>query len=303
MIGLLDPALLLPRGANSTGEQQLTQEVDEIVRICRDHRIELPALDEYWDELWGGLGRALQRTLVDHRAQRALDELRRLGRPPTMRPLDPWCGRVYGFRQLFCDLGEAGDWTDRMTRAVLRATLVGRPTVLLVRRMLGRNLERHASAESVIEEPTRWVVQLHVRGAAPRVVPCVHHRRNLVDDLRWTTRFDWRLPGQADGARYPFCPPTHWWKRRVEAVRTMESRPVWLDRLGGGWARPNIRGGSGYHWDVYITDAELAERIGLTQLNIVEFGAPAAQGRPGFIHHLPGKKKARLRDDTGWSCP
>ena len=82
----------------------------------------------------------------------------------------------------------------------------------------------------------------------------------------------------------------------------MESRPVWIDERGYGWARPNIMGGKGHHWDVYITDVKVAERIGLSQLNIVEFGAPPEQGRPGSLHHLPKQKQGRLRDDTGWTC-
>jgi hypothetical protein len=150
--------------------------------------------------------------------------------------------------------------------------------------------------------PTRWVVQVHVKGAEPTAIPCVHCRRNLREGLRWTTRFDPRLPAEADGAKYPFCPPRNWWRRDVAVVQTQESRPVWVDQKNYGWARPNISGGQGHHWDVYITDTNVAERIGLAQLNIVEFGAPVGEGEPGSIHHLPKQKRARLRDDGGWSC-
>lgn len=302
MIGVLDPALLLPRGPGPTAEQDFVDEVDEVLRICREYDIEVPTLDEYWPDLWRMLGRPLADSLSQPRAKQALDQLRRLGRTTKVSPLDSWRGRVYGFRHLFADLGDAGDWTDRMTRAVIRATTSRRPTVLLVRRLLDRNLICHAAGDSTIHEPNRWLVQLHVGGATPQTVPCVYHRRNLFDGLRWTTRFDWRLAAEADGARYPFCPPQNWWKRDIAAVRTVESRPVWLDCKGNGWARPNITGGRGYHWDVYITDVNLAARIGLAQLNIVEFGAPIRERSPGDIHHLPTKKKARLRDDSGWSC-
>lgn len=85
-------------------------------------------------------------------------------------------------------------------------------------------------------------------------------------------------------------------------MTTMESKPVYLDAKGNGWARPNINEGKGHHWDVYIRDAALAERIGLDQLNVVEVGAPPKEGPPGSIHHVPAKKKGRLLDDSGWTC-
>ncbi len=82
----------------------------------------------------------------------------------------------------------------------------------------------------------------------------------------------------------------------------MKSRPVWLDCKGNAWARPNIPEGRGHHWDVYISDTQLAERIGLRQLNVVGFGGPASEGAPGLIHHVPTAKQSRLRDDAGWTC-
>ena len=195
-----------------------------------------------------------------------------------------------------------GDWSDRMVRAVVRAMTARQPTVLLTRAMVGRNLLRHAAGDSTIDESIRWLLHLRVRGAAPTSIPCVRQRRNLQPGLSWTTRFDPRLPAELDGAEYPFCPPERWWRGDVDAVRTMQSRPVWVDARGYGWARPNITRGRGHHWDVYITDVKVAERIGLDQLNIVEFGAPADQGQPGSLHHLPRQKQGRLRDRTGWTC-
>ena len=99
----------------------------------------------------------------------------------------------------------------------------------------------------------------------------------------------------------------------IEAVQTMESRPVWIDGKGYGWARPNINEGSGHHWDVYITDLNIAERIGLAQLNIVEYGAPskektsltrAGSGRCLLSRRSPSRPPGPARtDQTGRTVP
>lgn len=203
-----------------------------------------------------------------------------------------------------------------MTRALARASASSDiDTVLLTRRMSKRNLEIHQVENSRLEEVTRWVLYVSMGGGPPRAVYCIHHPRNLPKELRWTTRYDWRLPSTRDGARFPFCPPDRWWKGRstneavaseskgtfVDAVVTMKSKPVFLDAKGNGWARPNINEGKGYHWDVYLTDP-LEERIGLSQLNIVGFGGPPGEKAPGEIHHTGQKKKGRLLDDSGWTC-
>ena len=41
---------------------------------------------------------------------------------------------------------------------------------------------------------------------------------------------------------------------------------------------------------------------GVDQLNIVEYGAPATEGRVGHLHHVPSKKEGKVHD-VGWSCP
>lgn len=300
MLGVLDPALFLPRPGE---EQRLEAELDHVTRLCHEGRIELPALEEYWPELWKQHGSKLERSLASRRARQALRELRKRGTPPQgLPPLRPVAGRVYGLRTMF-DLDALGPgWLGRMTKALARASSTGAPTVLLTRRMQGRNLRSHAAAESQLDEVTRWVLYLHLSGSAPRSVHCVQHPRNLSPDLRWTTRFDWRLPAAEDSARFPFCPPAAWWKQSTPAVTTVRSKPAFIDAKGNGWARPNINDGKGHHWDVYIADEELTRRIGLDQLNIVEVGAPPSEGSPGSIHHVPTKKKGRLRDDSGWSC-
>jgi hypothetical protein len=302
MIGVLDPALLVPR---APGHEMLDIELTDVVQLCHSSGIKLPTLEEYWSDLWLEFGEPLRRSTSNPLTRRALNELQKLGRPPKgipPCPITPDRNRVYGLLQMF-DIPELGaGWVDKMTHALARASASGSPAVLITRRMEGRNLRVHQAENSRLEEVTRWVLYLHMSGSPPRSVYCFHHPRNTSTALRWTTRYDWRLPAVNDGARYPFCPPAKWWKGSVDAVGTMNSKPVFLDTQGNGWARPNINDGRGYHWDVYLNDPNLSERIGLSQLNIVGFGGPQAEKAPGSIHHISPKKKGRLRDDSGWSC-
>lgn len=302
MIGILDPALLLPRPGE---EDRLEAEIDEVLQICRRGDVVLPTFEEYWPALWKDLGGTLHRSSSSHRVRRAIDELRKLGCAPRGMPPLPGTlgkGRAYGLRKLFEIPELSPGWLDTMTTVLVRATATGAPVVLITRRMLGRNLRAHQADDSRIEEVTRWVLYLHMAGAPPRAVYCIHHRRNLSTELRWTTRYDWRLPASADGASHPFCPDAAWWKGAVRVVKTVRAKPAFLDAKGYGWARPNINAGKGYHWDVFITDPSVAERVGLDHLNIVEYGAPPKEKSPGTIHHTSGKKEPRLRDDTGWTC-
>lgn len=302
MIGILDPALLLPRPGE---EGRLEAEIDEVVRICRQGGVFLPKFEEYWPALWKELGHPLRRSSSNPRVQRAIDEVHKLGCEPRGMPLPPGAqpkGRTYGLRELFEIPQLRPGWLDTMTAVLVRALALGAPVVLITRRMVDRNLRVHQASDSRIEEVTRWVIRLHLTGAPPRAVYCIHHRRNLSTELRWTTRYDWRLPASADGASHPFCPHATWWKRAVRVVKTVRSKPAFLDAKGNGWARPNINSGKGYHWDVFITDPAMAEQIGLDHLNIVEYGAPPKESAPGTIHHTSGKKEPRLRDDTGWTC-
>ncbi len=170
---------------------------------------------------------------------------------------------------------------------------------MFCRRVNGRNLVIHTAGNSTLHENTRWVLHVQPSGVGPRQVLCVYHPRNLREP--WTARFDWRLPTVADGARYPFCVPNDWWKGSITAFRTVASRHAWVDAHDNGWARPNINGGAGYHWDVFIHNAPAQQAIGVAQINVVEFAAPSTERNPGHLHHVPSAKQAAVTD-AGWSC-
>lgn len=295
IIGLLDPALFLPRDS-----EDVQRDFDFVLQICRKHKIELIPFSEYWSGLWSSLARPLEKALSPE-AKRSLQELRKLQSNIAIPALQPQAGKVWrrGFEQLFGASSFSQSWEEPMMQAALRALSADHDVILLTRKMSGRNLECHASGGSTLDEITRWMLYVQPKGMGYKRILCVHHYRNLQE--KWTVRFDWRLPTVSDGANYPFCPPEKWWLARTPSYRTIRSKPAWLDKLDNGWARPNIPGGAGYHWDVFIGPPQLQEAIGLDQINVVEFGAPVKEGKAGQIHHVPQEKQGKLTG-KGWTC-
>ena len=311
MIGLLDPAFLLPR-SGPEGEQELVRELDLVARMCQLHGIVVPPFEEYWPHLWSTLGRSLEQSLGRPDAKSAVRQIRRLGEVSGGLILTgngkAATGQAWrrGFSALFGWGPLKGDWEQRMAEAAVHAaTIANDRVVLLVRRVVNRNITEHSACNTAgqtttLQENTRWVLHIQPTVLGHRRISCIHHPRNLTQP--WTSRFDWRLPVVADGARYPFCPPDRWWNASTQAVRTVSATPAWLDCVQNGWARPHIGGGAGYHWDVYIQVPTWSQAIGVNQVNVVEFGGPRAEGTPGTLHHVPSNKAARV-NDCGWSCP
>jgi hypothetical protein len=298
VIGLLDPMLFIARD-----EAEIVGELDLILLTCRKYKIELTPLGEYWSSLWHDFGSKLERQLSPH-AKRTLQALRQAAPKSDQHvsPLPPNAGTAWrrGFTDLFGAPYLQPQWADRMALAVIRALSSGQETVMFSRRLIGRNLVVHRTVNCTLHENTRWLLHVQPCGVGHRHVLCVYHPRNLSE--RWTTRFDWRLPSISDGARYPFFAPDHWWKGSTKAVRTICSKPAWVDARGNGWARPNINNGAGYHWDVFIQDLQTQQEIGVNQINVVEFGAPHSEGCPGSLHHTPSAKQSSVQD-KGWECP
>ena len=304
MIGLLDPALFLPR-TGEDAEAALAKELDLVLRTCRLHTVHLPPFPEYWPDLWR-LGRDLDRSLTRPDAKAALRELRRLGDLSSTMVAGPAPeGKVWrkGFAALFDWPPLDHGWEERMAEAAVRAAIAAAANrervVLLVRRVPSRNVKVHSAGKVELHENTRWMVYIQPRRLGPQAIPCVHHPRNI--GVAWTTRFDWRLSADSKSARYPFCRPDRWWSGETIAWRTVQGKPAWLDAQDNGWCRPNIPGGAGYHWDVFVRVTSLSEALGVDQINVVQFGAPASEGAPGHLHHIPSKKSGRVRD-CGWDC-
>ena len=298
MIVILDPAFFFFRPWDQANESDLRSDLRRMISFIKDTKARLVAGGEYWNPLWLELIKPLQSNYRN--LDRDFAELRKLKTEEKLVPLRAR-HRVWGFRPMFdCPALPLGSvWADRMSRTVLQYASFSEEIVLYSKPVVGRNLIRHCAENSVIYESTRWRLYIQPRTANPLAVPCVNHIRHVA--LPWTARYDWRLPAEQDGARYPFCPPIQWWKRTVSAVKTVKSKPAFIDRRGSAWVRPNIPDGAGHHWDVFITNVALADKIGLNHVNIVEFGAPFDEGAPGTIHHFPERERGKVKD-SGWDC-
>lgn len=299
MIAVLDPAFFSASGDEPAEEGRVRGDVAAALAFLRATGAELVQVDPYWVPLWAELIRPLTIRWPGLRS-----DFGTLRRAAVRRPLAP-CPEgphVWGFGPMFDrpDLGLGPEWAQRMAVSVVRLHLAtGRPVVLFTRPVVGRNLIRRRAGHSTIDEVGRWRLYIQPRTPQAVAIPCVWDGRQVA--VPWTARFDPRLPGEPDGARYPFCPPARWWKRDVTAVRTHTGKPAFIDARGCGWARPNIPLGAGYHWDVFLSDTQRAEAVGVDQVNIVESGAPSTEGRAGDIHHTPSDKQSKLVD-CGWSC-
>ncbi|MWV15201.1 hypothetical protein F3I16_03995 [Pseudomonas sp. L-22-4S-12] len=290
---LLDPILFELRP-----EAQVVEDLNKVLSICRMPDTFMPELHEYWNYIWSELARDLISTLSPQ-GKRPIYEIQKFAKPDNIIPPYKSDGNVWksGFEEMFGSTDDS-QWPERMANAILRAVSSGHEAVLVTRLKAGRNLVIRNAGNSTLDEVTRWMLHVQIKQHGHKQVLCVHHPRNL--QIRWTTRYDWRLPAIEDrGGNYNFTPQQRWWKGSTTAFRVSNSKYCWIDELDNGWARPNIVGGSGYHWDVYISKQGLVERIGLNQINVKEYGSSLAEGLPGQIHHIPDNKKARFQD-RGW---
>lgn len=308
MIALLDPALFLRPGRPgiplaAQDEAALLTELRGVLAAMRIAGADLAAVDGYWSPLWTEIIGPLQRRMKTVDGPKLLQELRKAGRTyEGLGPVAPGT-RIWGFRAMFGHgSGVPAEWEERLAVAAARLVAIGRPLLVLTRLVEGRNLHTHmGKAHSSIAEVTRWRLSVRPpRSAASTHIPCVRAPSQI--QRPWTVRFDPRLPTDRDLVRYPFCLPQRWDRRDIVAVRTFSSAPAWVDVAGRGWERPNIPEGRGHHWDVFLDSPHDVGRVGVDQLNIVEFGAPPREGTPGTIHHVPAAKAGRVTD-VGWGCP
>jgi hypothetical protein len=305
MIGVLDPKLFewgTPTNPlTSAEEESFIRIIGDVVRTTREFGVELLTTGEYWLRLWADFVTPLVARLCTPEGRGVVAELRKVGGRRTTYPAAPPATRVWGFRTMFGTGALPTGWEDRMADAVSRGVAAGHTVVLFTRLVRGRNLFVHTGKQHVrIDEVTRWRLYVRTPGAPQHVgIDCIRNAHQL--RRRWTIRIDPRLPTSEDGARYPYCLPPDWYRGRCVVVATKLSAPAWVDAQGRGWTRPNIPNGKGYHWDVFFSDPALTASIGVDQLNIVEVGAPKAEGTPGSLHHVPTTKASKVTD-KGWNC-
>jgi hypothetical protein len=307
VIALLDPAMFVWGAPDSdlsrADEAKLEALLGLALQAARAANARITPVETYWNTMWRELVEPLRKRLQTSSARAAIDELRKRAGQPTTFPAAPPSTRVWGFLTMFGHIATMpAAWVDRMASAASQAIASGQPVMLLVRLVPSRNMAIHTGKQHVmIEEVTRWRLYVRLLGAASHTpIDCVRSPAQV--RRPWTIRYDERLPTSADHARYAFCLPPDWHRGRITAVGTRASVPAWLDAVGRAWTRPNIPGGAGYHWDVFLEDPEDVAAVGTAQLNVVAYGAPPAEGIPGDLHHVPTDKQGRVRD-VGWSCP
>jgi hypothetical protein len=290
MLAVIDPCLFDVRDPVSARAMR------EVVGMLRSYKMRIPDVPSYWPKVVQGFLAPLSKKVQgDPEYDRHIKMLLGFAQSMSLPELPPRVS-VWDFKTMFLPLGEP--WLETMRRIVSGCVLSGEDTVLVTRLIEGRNMKTHPHGKVVLEEKTCWNLRVR-RPPSSTIVPVwnVVRARNM--DVKWTCRYDDRLPSSSDNATFPFCPSAGWEKSSIVAFRVHESRPAWLDSHGNYWARPST--GAGHHWDVYL-DADLEEEYGLGQLNIVEWGAPPKEGAAGSIHHVPAGKKGRLNKRTGWTC-
>lgn len=302
MIVIVDPALFLTQTMQGPlmpeEEATIVAAIDDLRRICRDHRGVIPNAPWYWNELRRDLvGPLIVRAKPGSPLRQRLDFMsEQAGSVSLFAKPHQGVTKLWGVKPLFDWPRLPAKWLGIMERLLIGCAQNQDESIFVTRLFPGRNILEHAVGRCTLTEKTRWQIQIHVPGHPPRHVRCVRNLRNM--KILWTTRYDEKLPDTGD---FPFCPPPNWWRRGTTSCRTFESKPAWLDRFGSGWAQPAT--GGDYHWDVFFDAPHLKESVGLNQLNIVAWGNTEPGKVPGRIHHMPKDKKAHLRDGAGWVCP
>jgi hypothetical protein len=285
---LIDPYIFLPTKGLSYSAQRLKEvkaNLKNILLINRHLKYDLVVDQAHWKDIEKRYLRVLTSAFNDPELNVALISLRSI-----IKKVDTTVvGNIHtwGVKPLCYDFASEEDtgFGDFIARAAVYCIIQYGRANLFVEETLGRNIHEHSAGHSRIKERLRWRVYVSragLNGAVP--VSCIYSPRNI--EIPWTTRFDIFLP---DTGEYSFVPPANWHLRSTVAVVTKQSKPVFLDASGNGWAAPNTPG-QAYHWDVYLTDPKWAAARGTDQINVTRYGAPESQGVSGTIHHVPTGK-------------
>lgn len=289
---VLDPQFFridaIPGTAFESRLNHLKVSLKKLLSICQNSQLNIAIEQNAWRYLEKNRIKPIVDLANDHELNVALSVLRQryLSQIPA---IDITGCRTWGIKPLFNGLLNSEDLllANSVTASILYITTTGAEPYFFIHDEFGRNIVRHSTAYSAINEIIRWRIYLTAPNLpGPQYATCIRHQRNLA--IPWTTRYDVTLP---DAGSYFFVPPNDWHKRSRHAVRTIRSKPAFIDSLGNGWANPNTPGVP-EHWDLFIEDANMASNIGLNQLNICKYLSPIKPG--GEIHHVPGKKASRL---------
>lgn len=267
---------------------RLKSELKKLLMICQSSQLKIAVERKAWKHLEINRIRPIVELAQDHELNVALSVLRQRYIAPIPETSTVGC-RTWGIKPLFNGLQSHEDvlLANAVTASILYIATTKVASYFFICDEVGRTYVRHSTGHSTINEIVRWRVYLTAPGlAGPQHATCMRTSRNLA--VPWTTRYDAALP---DAGKYCFRPPPDWFKRSTQAVRTIRSKPAFVDERGNGWVDPNTPGIS-EHWDLLIEDANMAKETGLDQLNVWKYLGASKPG--GEIHHVPGKKMSKL---------
>jgi hypothetical protein len=286
---IIDPYLFSRDCINGETEAQhaerLLRQLTFVEFICQRMQWRVVVEKNLWREIEVRLIRKLPYQAGDPRLRTAVTKFRQnLDMKVSGTKIS---GVAWGVKSLFHGIKSSDD--EMYSRFVVESAAIARTVssdvYIFVEQRLGRNVFKTGTGESWLYEKTHWRLYASISGSAPFVIPCVTCLRNI--DVPWTARVDIDLP---DVGTYRYKPVSNWESGRVDCIKTMESKKVWLDVDGNGWARPST-GGEPEHWDVYVKDNRLLKKVVLKQINITRFGVRSQDNTPGEVHHTPEKKR------------
>ncbi|MEX3004390.1 hypothetical protein [Serratia fonticola] len=285
---LIDPYIFLPaKGGDYNAEKvrKIKDSLKRLLNINRHFRYEIIVDQAQWKILEREYIKNLTDSFGDNELNTALISLRQIIKKVNITTAEHI--RTWGVKPLFYNFASKEDeeFGNSLACSAFYCISQYNRAYLFVEESFGRNLIEHSTAHSKIKERLRWriyISSIGLNGAVP--VVCISSVRNL--QIPWTSRYDYFLP---DSGGYSFIPPVNWHLRSTTAVVTKQSKPVFLDILGNGWANPNTPG-QAYHWDVYLNDPKWIGERGTDQINVTRYGVPPSQGVSGTIHHVPSKK-------------
>lgn len=235
-----------------------------------------------WTRINTELMRRLAHSIPSHALQpriHALNGILQIVAPP------PQVGQTWGIKTLFTFLNfpDPQFWMGEVAAIAGAWINSGIDFQLAMKLIEGRNLKRQSVHHCIIWEKTHWNIYIQQNGqalAAP--IPCVSSMRNI--EVPWTRRYDDYLPDTADAAGLAFVPKQNWDDVKTKVIKTVESKPTWVDINDNGWSDTNTPG-QGHHWDVYLTLTHLRTKFRSNYVNITKWGTNDRKKQPGSIHH------------------
>jgi len=292
---VIDPYIFLPNPKigkyDDSSTKILKSDLKKIIAFCKAKNSKVIFDRETWRHLELNFIKTLAIGSRDHELDVALTIFRK----EILNVIDfneSGKVRTWGVNSLFYGVASPVDkiYANAVTKSILHCIKQGFPVSIFVREIPGRNIDEIKIDNTFLIKRNRWRIYISQKGFPnPHPVPCITCERNFSVD--WTARHDVNLPSSG---KYEFIPLPKWYLKSTVVSGVMNSKPVFFDRLGNGWARPNTPG-IPYHWDVYIKDPAWKAACKVDQINISRNGIPAQQGTEGTIHHVPTGKASVVK--------